>query len=126
MDRTIVLAVPAPIPHGHRVEVVERLDQNDERIVVAVTDLDSRIHYRQGTGASIGERAWVGRVLESTLAPSRSGVSTTLLVDPVGSGADEADLALRGADAAASAVTSEALRWGGADRKPEPEAPRFW
>ncbi|CAH0170956.1 MULTISPECIES: hypothetical protein [unclassified Microbacterium] len=126
MDRTIVVAMPAPIPHGHRVEVVERVDENGERSVLAVTDLETRIRYEHSRSAVSGAATWVGRVLECAVNPSRAGFSTTLLVDPVGPGAAEADVALRGADAAASAVTDEALRWGGADRKPEPEAPRFW
>ncbi|WP_404472607.1 hypothetical protein [Microbacterium aerolatum] len=125
MDRTIVIAVPAPIPHGHRVEVVERVDDSGERMVIGVTDLETRIRY-QHAAATPGSAAWIGRVLECTLTPSRAGVSTTLLVDPVGPGAAEADIALRGADAAASAVTEEALRWGGADRTPEPKESRFW
>lgn len=125
MDRTIVIAIPAPIPHGHRVEVVERANENGERTVLTVTDLETRIRYQHGVSAA-GAATWVGRVLECTIMPVRTGVSTTLLVDPVGPGAAEADIALRGADAAASTVTSEALRWGGADRIPEPETPRFW
>lgn len=126
MDRAIVIAVPAPIPHGHRVEVVERVDEDGERMVLSVTDLETRIRYRHGASVLQGVTTWVGRLLECTIEPGRSGISTTLLVDPVGPGAAQADVALRGADAAASAVTDEALRWGGADRKPEPEAPRFW
>jgi len=126
MDRTIVIAVTAPIPHGHRVEVVERIDEDDERAVVTVTDLETRIRYQHGRLVASGSATWVGRVIECTIGPGRAGVSTTLLIDPVGPGAAEADIALRGADAAASAVTSEALRWGGADREPEPEPPRFW
>ncbi|WP_144796791.1 hypothetical protein [Microbacterium paludicola] len=126
MDRTIVISVPAPVPHGHRVEVAERLDGEGERVVLAVTDLETRVRYQHGATVGHGATTWVGRVLECTIAQGRSGVVTTLLIDPVGPGAAEADLALRGADAAASAVTSEALRWGGANREPEPEPPRFW
>lgn len=126
MDRTIVISMPAPIPHGHRVEVTERIDDGGERMVLAVTDLETRIVYRHGASPRIGGAAWVGRVLECTISTARSGAETTLLIDPVGPGAAEADIALRGADAAASAVTDEALRWGGANSKPEPEAPRFW
>ena len=126
MDRTIIIAEPAAIPHGHRVEVVERVDENGERAVIALTDLDTRIRYEHAHPPSAGAASWVGRVLECTLHTSRSGVSTTLLVDPTGPGTAEADVALRGADAAAAAVTDEALRWGGADRQPEPEVPRFW
>lgn len=134
MDRSIAIPMSAPIPHGHRVEVVERVDESGERAVLMVTDLESQIRFQHGQHASNrhsalafpGSAAWVGRVLECTISGGRTGVSTTLLVDPVGPGAAEADIALRGADAAASAVTDEALRWGGADRMPEPEPPRFW
>jgi len=126
MDRTIVIAVSAPIPHGHRVEVVERIDGNGERAVLTVTDLETRIRYQHGMSGSSGGASWVGRVIDCTINQSRTGVTTELLIDPVGPGAAEADIALRGADAAASAVTGEALRWGGADRTPEPEPPRFW
>lgn len=125
MDRTIIIGVPAAIAHGHRVEVVERADENGERVVLVVTDLETQVRYQHGA-AVVGAATWVGRVLECTINTSRAGISTTLLVDPVGPGAAEADIALRGADAAASAVTNEALRWGGGDRKPEPEPPRFW
>lgn len=126
MDRKIVIAVPAAIPHGHRVELVERVDESGARTVLTVTDLETRVRYQHGAAVSSGTVAWVGRVIECTISASRAGVSTTLLVDPVGPGAAEADVALRGADAAASAATDEALRWGGADRTPEPESPRFW
>lgn len=134
MDRSIVITVSAPIPSGHRVEVVERVDESGDRSVLVVTDLETQIRFqtgphgldRRGRSTIPGAVAWVGRVLECTIGPGRTGISTTLLIDPVGPGAAEADVALRGADAAASAVTDEALRWGGADRMPEPEPPRFW
>lgn len=126
MDRTIVIGVPAPISQGHRVEVVEQVGEEGERTVLTVTDLETRVRYQHGSSTLPGAVVWVGRVLECTISPVRAGVSTTLLVDPVGPGAAEADIALRGADAAASAVTHEALRWGGADREPQPEPPRFW
>lgn len=126
MDRTIVIAVPTPIPSGHRVQVVERVDDSGERTATAVTDLETRIRYEHN-GTMTGDAAtWTGRVLECTIASSRTGASTTLLIDPIGPGAAEADIALRGADAAAEAATGEALRWGGGDRMPEPEEPRFW
>lgn len=126
MDRTIEIAVSAPIPHGHRIEVVERVDDVGERIVLSLTDLETRVRYRHGISAISGPQTWTGRVLECTITGTRGGVVTTLLVDPVGPGSAEADVALRGADAAAGAASGEALRWGGADREPEPEPPRFW
>ncbi len=54
MDRTIIIAMPAAIPHGHRVEVVERVDENGERAVVALTDLDTRIRYEHAHPPSAG------------------------------------------------------------------------
>ncbi|MGM7671840.1 hypothetical protein [Microbacterium sp. A93] len=126
MDRTIVIAVPAAIPHGHRIQVVESVDEVGERTVVMLIDLETRIHYRHSGQTPSSSSTWTGRVLECTIAPTRHGVSTTLLVDPVGPGAAESDVALRGADAAADAARDEALRWGGGDRVPEPEPPRFW
>lgn len=126
MDRTIVIAVSAPIPQAHRVEVVERLDDTGSAAVIAVTDLETRIRYQQSTRLGSEAVTWTGRVLECTVAATRGGVSTTLLIDPIGANSAEAEIALRGADAAAAAATGEALRWGGGDRVPDPEPPRFW
>lgn len=126
MDRTVVITVSAPIPHGHRIEVVERVDDTGARSVVVLTDLETQIHYRQEASSPRDAVTWTGRVLECVIAPTRGGVRTTLLVDPVGPGSAGADIALRGADAAAEAVTNEALRWGVGDRTAPPEAPRFW
>lgn len=126
MDRTITIAVPAPIPHGHRVEVVERVDDSGSRSVVVLTDLETRVRYRQDGAPGSGDATWTGRIIECVIAPTRSGVKTMLLIDPTGPGSAEADVALRGADAAADAASVEALRWGGGDTVPEPEPPRFW
>lgn len=126
MDRTITITVPAPIPHGHRIEVVERVDDSGSRSVVVLTDLETRVRYRQDASANSEGATWTGRVIECVVTPMRGGTKTTLLVDPTGPGSAEADVALRGADAAADAARDEALRWGGGDRVPDPEAPRFW
>lgn len=126
MDRTIEIAASAPIPHGHRIEVIERVDEAGARTLATVIDLETRIRYQQGVSAVAGAVTWTGRVLECTITSAKSRFSTTLLVDPIGPGSAEADVALRGADAAAEAAKGEALRWGGADREPEPEPPRFW
>ncbi|MDQ0641993.1 hypothetical protein [Microbacterium murale] len=126
MDRTITIAVPAPIPYGHRVEVTERADDTGSRSVVVVTDLETRIRYRQESSSVSDAVGWTGRVIECVIAPTRGGIKTMLVVDPTGPGSAEADVALRGADAAAEAASVEALRWGGADTVPEPEPPRFW
>ena len=126
MDRTITLAVPAPIPHGHRIEVVERVDDTGSRSVVVLIDLETRVRYRQEAMPASDAATWTGRVIECVIAPTRGGVTTTLRIDPTGPGSAEADVALRGADAAAEAARDEALRWGGTDTVPEPEPPRFW
>lgn len=121
-----MIAASAPIPHGHRVEVVERVGETGARALAMVIDLETGIRYQQGASAEAGAVTWTGRVLECTIVQVKSRVSTRLLVDPIGPGAAQADVALRGADAAAEAAKDEALRWGGGDREPEPEAPRFW
>lgn len=126
MDRTIVFGAAAPIPHGHRIEVVEQVSDTDARTVMAVVDLETRVRYLQGASTSSEAVAWTGRVLDCTITSTRGGASTTLRVDPTGPGTAESDVALRGADAAAGAAKAEADRWGGADRVPEPETPRFW
>lgn len=128
MDRTITIPLPVAIAPGHRIQVLEHVDESGSRTLMMITDLESRIRYSAGavTGASAAQASWTGRVLECTVSPTRTGVSTVLLVDPAGSGAADTDVALRGADAAADAARDEALRWGGGDRVPEPEAPRFW
>lgn len=125
MDTTIVIPVSAPIPHGHRVEVIERHDESG-RSVIVVTDLETRIRYQHGTRMLSGVTSWNGRILDCTVTTTSVGVSTALLVDPIDTAGSEADVALRGADAAADAAKAEADRWGGADRTPAEEAPRFW
>lgn len=125
MDRTVVIPLPAAIAHGHRVQVVE-IDDDAGHTVIALIDLETGVRYGADTESGRPATTWTGYVLECRITPSRMGASTTLLIDRVGSGAAEADDALRGADAAAEAASDEALRWGGADRRPEPEAPRFW
>lgn len=121
-----MIAASVPIPHGHRIEVVERVDEAGRRTLSTVIDLETRVRYQQGTSADAEAVTWTGRVLECTIMSTKSKASTTLLVDPIGPGSAEADVALRGADAAAEAAKDEALRWGGAGPEPEPEPPRFW
>lgn len=126
MDRTVVIPLSAAIAHGHRVQVVERVDEAGGRTPIAVTDLETGVRYGADAEPGADSRTWTGHVLECRIAPARTGTSTTLLIDRVGSGAAEADDALREADAAADAARDEARRWGGADRRTEPESPRFW
>lgn len=137
MDAVIRVPMAAPIAHGHRIEVVHRSDEDGARTVIAVTDLDDRVRYQPVAGGPVGvtmpeedatgrTTRWTGHVVDCTIVGRGTDVVTELLVDPVGSGAAEADLALREADAAAEAARGEALRWGGADRTPKQDAPRFW
>lgn len=126
MDRTIIIVASAPIPHGHRIEVVERVDEFGARTLMSVIDLETRIRYQQGVPVPSEAVTWTGQVLECTVVQARGSVSTTLLIDPIGPGSAEADVALRGAGAAAEAAKTEADRWGGSDRVPAPEPPRFW
>lgn len=125
MDRTIVIAVSAPIPHGHRIEVVERVDDVGERIVLSLTDLETRIRYRHGFPATSDVETWTGRVLECTIASARAGVTTTLLIDPVGPGSAEADVAAR-SGCCGIRRHERSAPLGRGDRTHEPEPPRFW
>src|SRR5690606_33279395 len=104
MDRTLVFAISAPIPRGNRVEVTERADAGGAASAVAVMDLESGIRYERAGASPEDTTSWVGRVLSCVVTAGPGGVRTTLVVDPIGSGASEADVALRGADAAAEAA----------------------
>lgn len=125
MDRTITVRMPAPVPQGHRVRVHERVAADDARTVVAVTDLETGIRWQHDAPA-VDDAVWTATVRDCAIEQVVGGARTRLRVDIVPGAAMEADDALRGADAAAEAAREEALRWGGADRAPEPEQPRFW
>ena len=126
MDRTIVFPLSAPIPRGHRIEVMELLGESGSASVVAIVNLDSGVRFER-SDSPMGEiSSWRGTVRGCTVSGSEGRVRTTLTVQAARFGEAESDLALRGADAAAEAARDEALRWGGGDRDPEPEPPRFW
>src|SRR5690606_22248930 len=119
MDRTIVITASAPLAVGHLVEIVERVDADGaERTVVSITDRETGVHYqREGVTEPGGEPfVWHGRVLSTTVSATVDGPRTTVRVDPVRTPAVEAELALRGADAAVEAAKIEADRWGGSDK----------
>lgn len=127
MDRTLVLTAEVAIAQGHRVEVTERFDdETGEPSVVGIVDLDTGIRYQRSEPQRGEISRWIGRVLECTITLHAGGARTELTVDPIGQGATEARVALRGADEAADAAKAEADRWGGADRAPQTEAERFW
>lgn len=129
MDRTLVIALSAPIPRGHRVEVMEQFDEAGAASVVAIVDLETGVRYERAPVPD--ERSsWIGTVLTCTISSKEGGstgaVRTTLVVDPVRPAASESDAALRGADAAADAAKAEADRWGGGHRPPWQEPTRIW
>jgi hypothetical protein len=127
MDRLLALPAQVALPLGHRVEVTEHTDPTtDERVVLAVVDLDTGIRYRRPEEPRGDVSRWIGRILECTVVLAGSGTRTALLVDPIGPAATGAKVALRGADAAADAAKAEADRWGGSDRPPAEEPERFW
>lgn len=127
MDRTLVLTAQVAIAQGHRLEVTERFDvEAGEPRLVGIVDLDTGIRYQYSEPQRGEISRWIGRVLECTITLHGAGARTELLVDPIGPGATEAKVALRGADEAADAAKAEADRWGGADRPPPAEAERFW
>lgn len=126
MDRTVVFPLSAPIPRGHRIEVTELIGESGGSFVVAIADLDSGVRFERSISQAGEPSSWIGGVLACTVSVVAGGTHTTLTVEPAGPGASETEIALRGADAAAEAAKDEALRWGGADREPEPEPPRFW
>ncbi|MGF6824391.1 hypothetical protein M2317_003320 [Microbacterium sp. ZKA21] len=126
MDRTLVLAASAPIPVGHRVEVAEQLDlASGTSTVVAITDLESGVRYQRAEEPSGELSVWQGKVLTTTITATADGPRTAVKVDAVRSAAFDADVALRGADAAVDAAKDEAVRWG-SDPFPEKEPDRFW
>ncbi|WP_243226068.1 hypothetical protein [Microbacterium sp. CIAB417] len=126
MDRTLVLAASAPIPVGHRVEVAEQLDLvGGTSAVVAITDLETGVRYQRAEEPSGELSVWQGVVLTTTVTSTADGPRTAMKIDAVRSGAAGADIALRGADAAADAARVEADRWG-SDPFPESEPDRFW
>lgn len=127
MDRTLVLAASAPIPVGHRIEVVEQRDPESGAVdVIAITDLETGVRY-QRTEEPTGELSvWQGRVLTTTVTATADGPRTAVRADAVRFAALGADVALREADAAADAAKAQADRWGGSDRPPPEEPVRIW
>ena len=126
MDRTLVLAASAPLPVGHRVEVAEQLDlASGTSTVMAITDLETGVRYQRAEEPSGELSVWQGRVLTTTITATADGPRTAVKVDAVRSAAFAADIALRGADAAAEAAKDESDRWG-SDPLPEREPDRFW
>ncbi|WP_300266744.1 hypothetical protein [Microbacterium sp.] len=126
MDRTVVFSLSAPISRGHRIEVTQTHDESGSASIAAIVDIDAGVRFERSDAPTGQTSRWMGTVVACTVTGSASRVRTTLVVDAVRPGTAESDAALREADAAADAARDEALRWGGTDREPEPETPRFW
>ena len=127
MDRMLVFAAAAPIPRRHRVEVTEENDIASGRSsVLSIVDLETGVRYQRVEEPHGAVTTWIGRVLECTITATSEGARTALSVDPISPGAGDADVALRGADAAADAARAEAVRWSGAVPESPPETPRVW
>ena len=138
MDRRLVLNAHLAVARGHRVDVMEAVDEESGRAsVLQIVDLDSGIRYVRDEGARGDVVRWSGRVLDCTVTIDAgtigggtigAGSRTVLTIDIEGdgAGATNAHAALLGADAAVEAAKAEADRWGGSDGVPEPETDRFW
>ncbi|WP_144873444.1 hypothetical protein [Microbacterium sp. 1.5R] len=128
MDRRLVLNAQIAVERGHRLDIMEAVDEESGRAaVLQFVDLDTGIRYVADESTRGEVVRWSGRVLDCTVTIG-AGARTVLTVDVEGdgAGATNARAALLGADAAAEAAKAEADRWGGADGVPEPEADRFW
>lgn len=128
MDRRLVLNAHLAVARGHRVDVMESVDEESGRAsVLQIVDLDNGIRFVRDETARGDVVRWSGRVLDCTVTIG-AGARTVLTVDVEGdgAGATNARAALLGADAAVEAAKAEADRWGGSDGVPEPETDRFW
>lgn len=143
MDRRLVLNAYLAVARGHRVDVMEAVDEENGRAsVLQIVDLDSGVRYVLEEATRGDVVRWSGRVLDCTVSISTLSISTAsisggtvgagsrtvLAIDVEGGSAGEtnARAALLGADAAVEAAKAEADRWGGSDGVPEPETDRFW
>ncbi|MCM3781079.1 hypothetical protein [Microbacterium hydrocarbonoxydans] len=128
MDRRLVLNAHLAVARGHRVDVMEAVDEESGRAsVLQIVDLDSGVRYVRDEGTRGDIVRWSGRVSDCTVTVG-SDARTVLTIDVEGGGAGEtnARAALLGADAAVEAAKAEADRWGGSEGVPEPETDRFW
>ncbi|MFB4351058.1 hypothetical protein [Microbacterium sp. CR_7] len=153
MDRRLVLNAHLAVERGHRLDVMEAVDEENGRAsVLQIVDLDSGVRYVLEEATRGDVVRWSGRVLDCTVSISTVSISrgtvggetigaeaisggtvgagsrTVLAIDVEGGSAGEtnARAALLGADAAVEAAKAEADRWGGSDGVPEPETDRFW
>jgi len=125
MSVTLILPLSAPLGVGRIVAV------DEESRSVRIRDLTTGVVYRVPGSVlpELGALPWRGRVEECSVLATEEGVVTELVLDAVPGGAVDlrgAAVALEGAEEAAAAAKAQAAIWGGTDRPPQEEQPRFW
>lgn len=125
MAVTLILPLSAPLAVGRIVAV------DEESRAVRIRDLTSGVAYRVAGSVlpELGALPWRGRVEACTVLATEEGVVTELVLDAVPGGAVDlrgSAIALEGASQAAAAAKAQAAVWGGTDRPPQEETPRFW
>lgn len=125
MAVTLILPLSAPLGVGRIVTV------DEEPRAVRIRDLTTGVVYRVPGSVlpELGALPWRGRVDACTVLVTEEGVVTELVLDAVPGGAVDlrgSAIALEGASQAAAAAKAQAAIWGGTDRPPQEEAPRFW
>ncbi|MGN7858969.1 hypothetical protein ACTJI8_00150 [Microbacterium sp. 22303] len=125
MAVTLILPLSAPLAVGRIVAV------DEESRAVRIRDLTSGVAYRVPGSVlpELGALPWRGRVEACTVLATEEGVVTELVLDAVPGGAVDlrgSAIALEGASQAAAAAKAQAAVWGGTDRPPQEETPRFW
>ncbi|MFB7841989.1 hypothetical protein [Microbacterium sp. NPDC056052] len=125
MSVTLILPLSAPLGVGRIVAV------DEESRSVRIRDLTTGVVYRVPGSVlpELGALPWRGRVEECNVLATEEGVVTELVLDAVPGGAVDlrgAAVALEGAEEAAAAAKAQAAIWGGTDRPPQEEQPRFW
>lgn len=125
MSVTLILPLPAPLGVGRVISL------DEEGGSVQIRDLTTGVVYRVPGSVlpEFGALPWRGRVEACTVQASPTGAVTELVLDAVPGGAVDlrgAAVALEGAEQAAAAAKAQAAVWGGTDRPPQEEAPRFW
>ncbi|OZB83286.1 hypothetical protein [Microbacterium sp. 13-71-7] len=125
MSVTLILPLPAPLGVGRIVAV------DEESRAVRIRDLTSGVVYRVPGSVlpELGALPWRGRVEACSVLATEEGVVTELVLDAVPGGAVDlrgSAIALEGAEEAAAAAKAQAAIWGGTDRPPQEEQPRFW
>lgn len=125
MAVTLILPLSAPLGVGRIIAV------DEESHAVRIRDLTTGVVYRVPGSVlpEFGALPWRGRVEACSVLATGEGVVTELVLDAVPGGAVDlrgSAVALEGAEEAAAAAKAQAAIWGGTDRPPQEEQPRFW